>query len=158
MSLYLKMAMAIGVLVAVKLVMSPSAEQGSLARINDMEMIQNARADDSVSERALHMVFETGGNYTMIQRHMKESAVTGKIVEWRHDVLEVSKLGPNRYRVETNGDDASLGATVTVNTRSAIETAHVEGLQPGDDITFKGRIGGISSKKVDIESAVLVTR
>jgi len=156
MNLYLKILIAAGVLVAARLILAPSPQEGGLAMANDIETLTNTRADESVSPKALHLVFASGNNYTIVQRNMKERRVTGKVVEWRQAVREVDQRGPNRFRVQTSATDASLGAFVTLNTRSAAEATYVEGLEPGDEFLFRGRIGGITKRHVDVESAVLV--
>jgi|GEM_PF-2045448 len=154
--LYLKALMVPVVLGVVWFLVRPSADESALTRINDIEAIVRSPADDSVSQKALHLVFATSSNYTVVQRMYKERTVTGKIVEWRHEVHEVVEQGPNRYRVQTAATAESLGAFVTINTRTPIEATRVQSLVPGESIAFKGRIGGITRRHVDIESAVLV--
>jgi len=153
---YLKASIVLAVLVIVKLATAPSAEQSSLALVNDIETLVNARADDGVDPKALHLVFAAPNDYTIIQRIYKERSVTGKIVEWRHEVREVVESGPNRYRVRTGNTDVALGAFVTINTRSSTEVAQLESLEAGDEIVFRGRIAGITKRHVDIESAILL--
>ncbi len=155
MGLFKKMLVGlVGVIVLVK-VLSPSAEEQAAKAQKEIKEIEAAQVNGpSASELA--PLFNPMSEHTDIQRENKEKEITGKIVEWTVPVYDVEKRGDG-YRVQASTTSRSVGAFITVTPRNDEESAIIEALKEDDQISFKGRITGVTfTRDIEIEPAVLV--
>lgn len=113
-------------------------------------------------EGELSDMFSIDSQYTNLQRENKLKEITGKIVQWRLPVYEVSRSG-SIYKVQTapgfSQDENSKNlaqAIVYLTPEGDEDRRKIEALKADDMLEFKGRISGASMRRLEIKPAILV--
>lgn len=101
----------------------------------------------------LSAMFNLMSENTDLQRKNKFKEIKGKIVEWTLPVYEVRQSGSG-YAIQTEAGQA-VGAFVYITARNDQDKAVVEGLKTGSHISFKGVIGDVTMRHLEIKPAIL---
>lgn len=148
----------VGFIMIITLVPSKEDREDKLA--HTLATIASAPVSNISPSGELAEIFNPNSEHTDLQRDDKEKELQGQVVQWSLPVYEVSRIRDG-YRIQTEADFALLGGAplvgtvLTVHARSDAEVAFIEGLKTGDEITIKGRIKGISLRRIEIDPAMI---
>lgn len=136
-----------------------SAEIKARQTLSEMDQLASAEESRIGPYGELAEIFNLMSKHTNIQRENKEKEIKGQIVVWELPLYEVSKQG-DYYRVQTNagpsaGGMACVGTFVYIKPRNEQEKIYIESIKTGDNITFKGKIDGVSMRNINIKPAIL---
>ena len=126
---------------------------------SDIEQIATVDPSKIEPYGELADIFNLMSKHTNIQRENMEKEIKGQIVVWQLPVYEVSKHG-EYYRVQTSAGSslsgmARVGTFVYIKPRNEQEKMYIESIKTGDNITFKGKIDGVSMRNINIKPAIL---
>jgi len=149
------LAVVIGAGVVFVIIVALNDDRGTAKSSNAIAQLEAAPATNISATGQLPEMFNLMSNYTDIQRENKEKELTGKIVQWRLPVFEVSKTGEGRYRIQT-GENQYVGTFAMVRTRNDDEVKYVESLMTDQFVTIKGRITGTTLRNIDLDPAIII--
>jgi uncharacterized OB-fold protein len=147
------------VVIVIVVVSQPSKEQKTAQVAQTLEQLANAPVSNISPHGELAEIFLPMSKYTNVQRENKEKKITGKVVQWKLKVYEVSPPSGDKYRIQTSDSDSdTVGTFVYTYARNAQEKSFIEGLKTGDFVTVKGKIDGVSMRNISIDPAILVVK
>jgi hypothetical protein len=157
-SLFTWLVTIVVILIVIGLVSQPSKEQKTAQIAQTLEQLAKAPVSDISPHGELAQIFVPLSKYTNIQRENKEKEITGKVVQWKLKVYEVSKPSEDKYKIQTWTDSETVGTFVHVQARNAQEKSFLESLKTDDFVTFKGKIDGVFLRNITIDPAILVVK
>ena len=148
----------IGVALAVYSMMPSKEERAAQRQAQTLAAVEGSQPSGLSPRGELADYFNLTSRRTDDQRADKVQAIRGEIVLWSLPVQSVSKQEDGIYRVQTSAFMDTVGTVVTLHTRNDAERNIVEGLETGDWITIKGKIGGVASHDVEIVDAIPIAK
>jgi hypothetical protein len=149
---YLATALMFG---AYMLLLVGSGGESPEARAEKVASLKTA-TPAQVDAKELVTMFKMGSDNTDLQRDAKEKELTGKVVEWKVEVYEVSASGDSCYKIQTSGTDTHPGTFITAcNEDDPGVAALVPGLKTKDIINVKGVITGTMMRNFDLDPAIV---
>jgi len=151
MGLIPKMFIGLAVFGLILAVAAPSREDEAKSRTK----IANAQVE-KVDTYELAQIFNMMSEHTDLQRDNKEEEIKGKIVQWKLEVYEVSKVSDGVYRIQTSSSSNMPGTFLKIYARNENEKNKIESLKTGSYITAKGKVDGTLMRNIEVEPAFLM--
>jgi len=148
----------IGIALAVYSMMPSKEERAAQRQAQTLAAVEGSQPSGLSPRGELADYFNLTSRRTDDQRADKVQAIRGEIVLWSLPVQSVSKQEGGIYRVQTSAFMDTVGTVVTLHARNDAEREIVEGLETGDWITIKGKIGGVESHDVEIVDAIPIAK
>jgi len=152
--LFTKLVVVVLVFGVVGAIFAPTKEEQTITLLSKLTLIEQASASKLTPTGELNETFSLMSRHTDIQRDNLEQEITGSIVQWRLPVYEVSKKKDMLYRIQTAF--GGVGTILNIHARNESEKNKIEALKTGDNISFKGRISGVSMRHIMINDAILM--
>ncbi|MDR3424130.1 MAG: hypothetical protein P4M13_03500, partial [Alphaproteobacteria bacterium] len=92
---------------------------------------------------------------TEVQREEKERQIRGAVVEWKLPVYDVSSRADGYYVIQTSTGNGQIGTFCHVKPKDEYEKKVLVSLKPGQIITCKGIIDGVSMGNIEIDPAIV---
>jgi hypothetical protein len=119
------------------------------------DKIAAANVSDIPPDGELAKIFSFFSDSTEIKRADKERQITGKMVQWRLPVYNVSERS-DFYVIQTKSRSDIVGAFCYVRASDEAVKRFLLSLKENDYVTCKGEIAGTTMRSIDIKPAVLL--